>query len=493
MQSRGKKKKIFAEKVVVEKQVELHTPFIEHLSIKPLRGFVKYGFRTFGIVAVAVFWFITWYSIYILFRIGHSLWHKIPISPLGMIEIYLVIEAIFFMGMNIKYSIFKKLVDSLNHLPQVSKIDFLDLQTEFLNIPDIKSWVEGWFLKTPWDKITYEDCEEWCACALFNSRPLELEENQLFMARELVQTIEEKLPGPFRRRGLNEKGCPKLLLTLDSPKIYHRPLIVYLGIVFIHGFSRAALKTVGYSYFRNSSQGLPFFFRNGSSKKPAIVFFHGLGIGVSIYVLTCAGLAFKYPDRDIILFEMPSVSMKLDDNHLFPEEFSDHVANTLADLGIDSGIFAGHSLGSCCVSWMLRFHPQLVKGTLFIDPICFKLWTHHIAYNALYRKPRNFHEAFLSLVAMTEPGHSIFLHRYFVWWQNCILTKDLPTNSIIFMSEYDNIVQTDQVVDYLVENSHPFRKLVLFKAFRHGQIFFSPEFTMVIAAFKELDLMIAQN
>ena len=111
-------------------------------------------------------------------------------------------------------------------------------------------------------------------------------------------------------------------------------------------------------------------------------------------------MAFKYPDRNIVLFEMPSISMKLDENHILPQDFSNHVASTLLSLSLKSAIFAGHSLGTCCVSWMLKFHPSLVKATLFVDPVCFKLWTHHIAYNALYRKPRTFHEAFINIFAM---------------------------------------------------------------------------------------------
>jgi hypothetical protein len=101
---------------------------------------------------------------------------------------------------------------------------------------------------------------------------------------------------------------------------------------------------------------------------------------------------------------MPSITMKLDDNHILPEDFSRHVAETLLSHGFFKNIIAGHSLGTACVSWMHRFHPDLIHSSMFIDPICFKLWHHHIAYNALYREPSNFHELFIHTVAMSEPG-----------------------------------------------------------------------------------------
>ena len=62
---------------------------------------------------------------------------------------------------------------------------------------------------------------------------------------------------------------------------------------------------------------------------------------------------------------------------------------------------------------------------------------------------------------------------------------------MIFMSEKDNIVDVAQVVEYLIEHGDERRKLVLYKGFRHGQILASPEFTRVVMAFKELDLMIS--
>ena len=86
---------------------------------------------------------------------------------------------------------------------------------------------------------------------------------------------------------------------------------------------------------------------------------------------------------------------------------------------------------------------------------------------------------------MSEADHALYLHRYFCWFQNSIL----PENSIIFLSEKDNIVATRQNVDYLLENSSPSRKIVLYKAFRHGQILASPEFTKVVQSFRSSNFL----
>ena len=330
-----------------------------------------------------------------------------------------------------------------------------------------------------------QDMQEWTACQFFNTTPAKLSDDEREMTDQFCLAIQQKLPTKkFPTRKANQKPMKKILLTLDQPKIYHRPLALYLSVRCIDAFCRMALHFLGFKH--GNDKQLPYHIRKGTSSEPSIVFFHGLGVGLTSYILFAAGLAFNYPDRTIVLFEMPSITMKLNDNHVLPEEFSSHVADTLLSLGLTKNIISGHSLGTACVAWMLRFHPHLVHASIFVDPVCFRLWYHHIAYNALYRTPKGFHETFINLVAMTEPDHAVFLHRYFVWWHNAILTCDLPENCYIFLSEKDNIVATGEVVDYLLENPSPTRRIVLYKAFRHGQILASPEFTRVIRAFKDV-------
>ncbi|KAJ3306008.1 hypothetical protein HDV03_000545 [Kappamyces sp. JEL0829] len=463
--------------------VEVVTPFIEHLSIKTLRRVLKYSFRSMAILGVLLFSSIVWYSSFVLAKFAWNSYHGLPFS-FGVLEAYLLLEASFQVLMGLRYKVFKSL--DASHLPRVQKSDFEDLLEEFSAIPDAGAWIQGWFFQAPLSDITVEDFREWTAAQFFNSTPGNLSRHEFDMMNRLVQAISDKLPHPLQKRAAGIDPTRKILLTLDPLHIYHRPLALYVGIWLIDAVCRVLLKAFG--FHRADDKHLPYYIREGPSTEPAIVFFHGLGIGLTTYVLFAAALAFKYRDRNILLFEMPSITMKLDDNHVLPQDFSAHVADTLVSHGFTKNIVAGHSLGTACVAWMHRFHPHLIHSSLFIDPICFKLWHHHIAYNALYRKPRGFHEYFIHAVAMSEPGHALYLHRYFVWHQNAFLTKNLPENCIIFLSEKDNIVETKEVLEYLLQHPHPTRKIVLYKAFRHGQILASPEFTRVVSAFKELTL-----
>ena len=128
--------------------------------------------------------------------------------------------------------------------------------------------------------------------------------------------------------------------------------------------------------------------------------------------------------------------MFLDFRHLLPVQFTDAVIQTLSSLDIESCINIGHSFGtSCCgnflhirccsflhVAWMDTLQDCIkVKGRVLVDPICFQLWSHHLAFNAVSKWPPTcIHELILSIVAMREPGIGTFLRRYFVWYVNCL-------------------------------------------------------------------------
>ena len=65
-------------------------------------------------------------------------------------------------------------------------------------------------------------------------------------------------------------------------------------------------------------------------------------------------------------------------------------------------------------------------------------------------------------------------------FQNTYFTHQLPLNSIVYLSEKDDIVNAPLVLDYLVKHSHPTRKIVYIENFTHGQIIASPRALGVI-------------
>jgi pimeloyl-ACP methyl ester carboxylesterase len=323
----------------------------------------------------------------------------------------------------------------------------------------------------------------------FSRSVFKMNPNQAAMCNRLIDGFEKRLGHRFRRNSevLDDTGTRKILLTLDPITIYHKPLAHYILVQGIHLGSVMIFSALGFKRYQGSAYKIPFYYRKGSPKysnsvpkPPPLVFFHGLGIGLSAYVPLIGGLVVNQPQRTIVLFEMPSISMRLDDNHILPEEYANHVQECLTGLGLGKCIIAGHSVGTACVRWMDLYHPDIVLARIFIDPICFSLWTHHTAHNALYRTPKNLNEAFIKYVGMSEAGIATFLHRYFVWFQNTYFTSQLPSDAVIYLAERDDIISAQSVLAYLQSHPHPKRKVVYVKKFHHGQLIASIELIRII-------------
>jgi pimeloyl-ACP methyl ester carboxylesterase len=240
------------------------------------------------------------------------------------------------------------------------------------------------------------------------------------MLESVVCLLEDKLSASLSKRSSMQKPLDKVTLTVRDPLFVVRPLLFYAAIRGMFWVGLGILHYLGFSELQISHPGVEVHYKRARKflafqHKPAIVLFHGLGIGLSIYARFIQKLTKDFPEQDIILFEMASISMRLDMNHVLPAEFAHLVSDTLSRIGVEKAIFIGHSLGSSCVRWMDIFHPELVAGRIFVDPICFLLWTHDIAYNAVARWPSNSHEAIIKWIAMCEPGISTYLHRHFVW------------------------------------------------------------------------------
>ncbi|EPZ32945.1 hypothetical protein O9G_005422 [Rozella allomycis CSF55] len=465
-----------------ERTIHVFEPFIEHPLSKTLRRVLRYSIKSVGIIAILFFSYVAIFAITAVARFFYCQYHG-SIYELSYFDVWLISEIFFALIQHLKYRTFRNI--GASHLPVVDNVYYEKILKEWTGDTDfdLKGFLSGWFFNADFNSITIEDLEEWLSATLFNKRISELELTEKGNIDSLRRAIEEKENHIFPKRK-NQTKLRKILLTLDSIRIQHRPIIYYAFIKLFHFGCKVILSILGFNSHTNHT--LPYYSRLGNDKEPALIFFHGLGIGLSTYIPLVAGLVVNYPNRNIILFEMPSISMQLDDNHVLPQEYASHVAECLIGFGLKKNIVAGHSMGTACVRWLDLYYPELVYGRIFLDPICFSLWTHHIAYNALYREPSNFHEAFIRYVGMSEAGIATYLHRYFVWFQNTYFTDELPERSVIYLSEKDDIIDTPMILRYLKKNWNPSRKIVLVKAFHHGQIVASPELIKIISDIDDL-------
>ena len=106
--------------------------------------------------------------------------------------------------------------------------------------------------------------------------------------------------------------------------------------------------------------------------------------------------------------------MKLTTKNMLPDEYAEKIYTRLKSERIEKVITIGHSLGTMVMCWLDKYYPELVHSRIFMDPVCFTLWTHDIARNFVYRKPTYLKHYLLKYFAAMEAGISLYLRRYFV-------------------------------------------------------------------------------
>jgi pimeloyl-ACP methyl ester carboxylesterase len=85
--------------------------------------------------------------------------------------------------------------------------------------------------------------------------------------------------------------------------------------------------------------------------------------------------------------------------------------------GVTRASFIGHSFGSIVVAWMAKSPDtrEMVGSTTFIDPVCFLLCKHDVAYNFLYREPTTLMQLIIHYFAARELHIAYALSRHFFW------------------------------------------------------------------------------
>lgn len=222
------------------------------------------------------------------------------------------------------------------------------------------------------------------------------------------------------------KDLQCIRLNLDPVHACHRPLIVYIGlyvltmlfnIIYLQwfldftaydttlfgvvwggllGHLHYAVQYIKSSMFTSEEapdkkqllpRAISYFYRGSSSRNQTpLVFLHGIGAGVVCYAEVIHQLVSL--DRPIFLVELPYVSMRMVDYVPSATETVDEIQAMLTSFGYDKAVYISHSMGTGASSWIMNKAPQTVAGLVMIDPICFLLHYHNVAFNFVHRIPK---------------------------------------------------------------------------------------------------------
>ncbi|KAJ3123629.1 hypothetical protein HK098_001797 [Nowakowskiella sp. JEL0407] len=281
-------------------------------------------------------------------------------------------------------------------------------------------------------------------------------------------------------------------LTLDETKTAHRPLVYYLVTHTVHLISHIYLLSLGFTRRKiNTNKSAPAQYvyqriptaSNRLQNQMPIIFIHGLGIGLATYLNFIKTLPVTTP---MYLVDWPHVSMSLVEEAV--PEIND-VVEMFKMLLFDSetgeyspACFAGHSLGTAAVSWVVHaannneIPKEVIGSVVLIDPVSILLSDSKVAINFLYKRPEGVLEVLMEYFVAREKSIAKTLSRHFQWSKNNVFYEDFERVGLdmkksvkVIVGEKDHIAPVPQVVEYFAKRGD---EVVIMEGFSHGQILF---------------------
>jgi len=130
-----------------------------------------------------------------------------------------------------------------------------------------------------------------------------------------------------------------------------------LGSFFLSylGFEHHALSGgSGLSYWIYGSQYL-------SPTNPPIFIVHGIGIGIAMYFNVVKSVVSAYPERPILILELPNISLKVMGRVPSIEDTLEAVDEIFAQHQIRNCSWLAHSYGTIVTTWILKERPNYVN------------------------------------------------------------------------------------------------------------------------------------
>ncbi|KAI9254021.1 hypothetical protein BY458DRAFT_521528 [Sporodiniella umbellata] len=267
--------------------------------------------------------------------------------------------------------------------------------------------------------------------------------------------------------GYNDRLCC-IRLSLDPVEANHRPLIVYIGLylctlvfnlVFLQWYSGMTATVCEHSWggplallnpVHQAKTQVGYWSRRTESQKTPIVLMHGLGVGLLGYVEFIHQLLTLADDRPVFIIELPYVSMRLVEHVPTAEETVRDIQQMLYRHGHTQAVFVAHSLGTAVASWISKYAPEIMLGSIMVDPICFLLHHHHVAFNFMHRAPKALMEYFLCYGVSRELHINHYISRHLQWFETIHFADELK-NASVFLSENDRIIGSPLVHRFLKE------------------------------------------
>jgi len=349
-------------------------------------------------------------------------------------------------------------------------------------IPDPISYITGWFHRAPLNTLCRDNLSEFLSWAFFDlssaPTPSSPEGQELRRYIDLV----EKHSGHILPEGYNA-NIKSQRLTIDPVRMSHRSLLWYSIVLFVDFITSIRLHLRGFKAYPSPAWFDSFPFRPHTAvlswgrsspvkelsywlrphkigkSAVAVVFLHGLGIGLHPYISFINEIADGVgEDVGVVVLEIMNISMRVSRDTLSPAKFSRHLQEILDFHGIDEFVLVSHSYGSVLATNLLHcpaMGPR-VASLVFIDPIAFLLHLPAVAYNFTSRPPITANHHQTHYFAAMDPGIAHTVCRHFFWADNILWKEELAGRRVcVVISAEDLLVEAGSVWQYLTDTAAP--------------------------------------
>ncbi|KAL2202959.1 hypothetical protein CC79DRAFT_1325743 [Sarocladium strictum] len=426
--------------------------------------------------------------------------------------VLLLVEGTFFVLIWQPYQ--TRLGEAAIHPPPLSRQERKEIFHQcFDNVELPEAYVKGWFLGAELEYIHRGDLREFLLWAFFdrdNTHSTTHDEFDEEDLEEFIQRIEGLVDYRFKP---GHGPCKSLRLTLEGIETTYRSFLWYIIIFAVDQFTHVLLMYKGFQYYaaptqsvfpprpqqylsrhRSPEDNLAYWYRpHKSTNKRPLVFFHGIGIGLLVYIEFLAALLKTPSGADdgigIIVVELLPISFRLTRPPPSRAEFLEQITRVIDSHNWDDFVLASHSYGSVLVTHMLGF-PALEKrvhAVVLIDPVTVMLHLPDVAYNFTRRRPREANQWQLWYFASTDPGVAHCLGRHFFWRQNIVWREDLlglaskdqrgsERKVVVSLSGRDLITKPGTIAQYLEAGNGQSGEIdvITFPHLDHAQVFDSP-------------------
>ncbi|KAJ9054823.1 hypothetical protein DSO57_1010237 [Entomophthora muscae] len=397
--------------------------------------------------------------------VGRLLLHGVQSTfDLGLAMV-LGLEAVFYLQCKFKS---RKLFETKAGFPASEEMRKQLLDAALADKTIIDS-IPGWFLDNECGPVTLGQARDWLAWYGFGHYLHDLDVSQ---RKELDARLEQlQRKHKIRFSDAVAQGQP-MRLTLDNVFYQHKPLLLYGLVNFIQG--TAALMLRGMGFHRFYAVRSSYWYLEKSSEQEPILFVHGIGIGLPMYLIMIQRLIAIHPNRSIVLLELPSISM-------VPTTKVHDAATATASIDVivqrhrlAPFALVGHSYGTFMASWLLKNRPKFVARAMLIDPVCFALWEPTLIRSFIYRPGSGFVQRLVRYFVSGDLFVANSLARNFSWAENALLPQDISCPITVFLSRQDFIVDANVIQAYLTrcmaENPTLEISFILKSEYTHGSL-----------------------